>query len=200
MTKKDLVYYILLSIIWGTSLNALKLALNHGFPIYLLAGLRFILTGLCLLPFILFQKKKTLNYKRLKPEQGDFHQIIVLSFLMFTIPYILLYVGLEYLPSGIAGIIGSTIPLFTMLFAHFFIKDEKFSFVKILGLTIGLSGMIMLVIIANSAFSPLNSRHFIIGFIFYTLSSLFFGIANVAAKKLVIKTDSKTSIFYQRHK
>ena len=199
MTRKDIIYYVLISLMWATTLNALKLGMNHGFSIFLFAGLRFFLGGIFLIPFIFFMKKNNgvPFFEKFRLEKGDGIKVVVLSFLMFSVPYSFLYVGLAYLPSGIAGIIGSSIPLFTMLFAHFFLHDEKFNWIKILGIFLGMGGLALLAVSANRSFSSDDWGKFITGFIFYTICAVSFGAANVAAKKMKIKSDSKVSTFYQ---
>jgi len=199
MTKKDVLYYVLISIMWATTLNALKLGLNHGFSVFLFAGLRFFIGGLFLVPFIVFMKKSSGAgiIERFRLEKGDLLKIILLSILMFSLPYSFLYLGLVYLPSGIASIIGSSIPLFTMLFAHFFLHDEKFNWMKIIGITLGMGGLVLLALSANRSFTTDDWGKFLKGFIFYTECAISFGAANVAAKKFAIKSDNKVSTFYQ---
>ena len=61
-----------------------------------------------------------------------------------AIPFVLIAIGTAKINSYLAAILMSTTPLSGSILAHFFLKDEKLSFLKSLGVLIGFSGIILL--------------------------------------------------------
>ena len=61
-----------------------------------------------------------------------------------AIPFGFISWGELYIPSGIASVLNSTTPLFTLLLAIFFLKDDRISISKWAGLLVGFMGVIML--------------------------------------------------------
>ena len=61
-----------------------------------------------------------------------------------AIPFVLIAIGTSNINSYLAAILMSTTPLSGSILAHFFIKDEKLSVLKTVGVLIGFSGIILL--------------------------------------------------------
>ena len=61
-----------------------------------------------------------------------------------AIPFVLIAIGTAKINSYLAAILMSTIPLSGSILAHFFLKDEKLSIPKSLGVIIGFSGIVLL--------------------------------------------------------
>ena len=61
-----------------------------------------------------------------------------------AIPFTLIAIGTAKINSYLAAILMSTTPMSGSLLAHFFLKDEKITFLKSLGIIIGFSGVIFL--------------------------------------------------------
>lgn len=198
MSKKDIITYISLCLFWGVTVTAIKVGITNGFPKFIYAGSRFFIASICIFISILFINKSNEKESELKIVKGEGFKILLLSIFMFIITYILLYTGYTFLPSGIAGIIGSTIPLFTMIFAHFSIKDDKFTLYKVLGLVISVTGLIFLLVSSGRSFASSGGLvDFIKGFILCLCACASFGVANVLTKKFQLKTSHKTSTMYQ---
>ena len=61
-----------------------------------------------------------------------------------SIPFVLIAIGTSKINSYLAAILMSTTPLSGSILAHIFIKDEKLSYLKSLGVLIGFSGIVLL--------------------------------------------------------
>ncbi|GAB4529282.1 MAG: DMT family transporter [Anaerolineae bacterium] len=61
-----------------------------------------------------------------------------------TIPYTLISFAEQEISSGMAAVLQATASLFTLVIAHFFLSDERMSVQKIIGLTVGFGGVIVL--------------------------------------------------------
>jgi drug/metabolite transporter (DMT)-like permease len=61
-----------------------------------------------------------------------------------VIPFLFISWGEKLVPSGLASVLNSTMPLFTIIFAHLWLHDEKISLFRLGGLFIGFLGIIVL--------------------------------------------------------
>ena len=55
-----------------------------------------------------------------------------------VIPYCALAIGQQTIPSGLSGILYSTMPLFTLLSAHVVLHDERLGVRKVIGIGLGI--------------------------------------------------------------
>jgi drug/metabolite transporter (DMT)-like permease len=60
---------------------------------------------------------------------------------MFSITYGALFWGEQYVPSGIASILESTLPLMTVLLEVFVLRQQKFRWSVVLAMTLGICGV-----------------------------------------------------------
>ena len=91
-----------------------------------------------------------------------------------SIPFVLIALGTSMINSYLAAILMSTTPLSGSLLAHFFLKDEKLSLPKSLGVLIGFSGIVLLFfdkVIINSE-NYLYALITILGSTFYCIGGL----------------------------
>ena len=61
-----------------------------------------------------------------------------------ALPFFLITWGQQSVDSGVAGMIMAIMPLLTMVFAHYFVADEKLNRYKLIGFTLGITGVILL--------------------------------------------------------
>ena len=61
-----------------------------------------------------------------------------------TIPFSLIAIGTNKVDSYLAALLMSTTPMTGSILAHFFIKDEKVTFLKSLGIILGFTGILLL--------------------------------------------------------
>jgi drug/metabolite transporter (DMT)-like permease len=61
-----------------------------------------------------------------------------------ALPFFLITWGQQSVDSGVAGMIMAIMPLLTMVFAHYFVADEKLNHYKLIGFTLGITGVILL--------------------------------------------------------
>ncbi len=70
--------------------------------------------------------------------------LVVMGFTNGVIPYVLITWGETQISSGLAGILVATMPIFTVLFAHWFTHDEKLNTNKVVGVAVGFLGVVIL--------------------------------------------------------
>jgi drug/metabolite transporter (DMT)-like permease len=119
--------------LWSSALIAIKMGL-HGYSPGGLALLRYLVASLCLL--ILYLKLPERHVPRLR----DLLHIIFIGALGIGVYNVAINYGEIIVPAGIAGFIIGLMPVFTMMFA-FFLLREKVPIKSWLGVLISLAGL-----------------------------------------------------------
>lgn len=132
--------------LWGSAFPVIKLSYQSlgigpteiGEQI-LFAGYRFFLSGIIIFLFYsLFGRRKEFKY-----DKSSLKTIIMIGILMTFFQYLFFYIGL----SGATGIQGSIISgtgsFFQIIFAHFLLKNDQLSPIKVIGLLMGFFGVIV---------------------------------------------------------
>ena len=127
-----------LALIWGSSYMLIKLGLETLPPLTIAAG-RIALAALVVVVIV------KLRGERLPVGINQWRPFVVMAMLSNVAPFILIAWGEVRIDSGLTGILLGCMPLTTLVLAHLFTRDERLSRVKIMGLTFGLSGLVILV-------------------------------------------------------
>jgi drug/metabolite transporter (DMT)-like permease len=114
-----LLAYFAIYIVWGSTFLAIRVGVAV-LPPLLYAGLRFLAAGIILYLWV----ARTGFPKLSKPV---WQNAVFLGFLMFCVCYSCLFWAEQYVPSGLAAVVLSTIPIWTLLFEVFVYRTEKFS-------------------------------------------------------------------------
>ena len=133
----DLTLLIFLGVIWGSSFFNIKIA-TYSYEPFTLALIRVFFASI---PLVLL-----CHYKNIKIEAfcKNWKWFAIIGLCNIAIPFVLIAIGTAKINSYLAAILMSTTPLSGSILAHFFLKDEKLSFLKSLGVLIGFSGIILL--------------------------------------------------------
>lgn len=131
--KARLVWLVLCGI-WGSTWLFIKIGLNDLPPLSF-AAIRFVIAAAILWVIVLFRRLKV-------PRSGK--ELLLLAstgVLGFTINYGLIFWGEQYISSGLAALLQSTIPAFGLLFAHLHLPAERMTPVKVIGVVLGVLGV-----------------------------------------------------------
>ncbi len=129
-------YLLLFSLIfiWGTSFLLINRSLLSFFPEQVV-GIRLLIAALVMLVVLLFTKRK------LPLDITSWLHFFIIALIGNILPFWLIAVGQTTISSGLAGLLMAVMPLFTIILAHIFIKDDKINRYKIIGFIIGFSGV-----------------------------------------------------------
>ena len=121
-------------IVWGTTYLAIRVGVMH-YPAFLFAGVRQTLAGiiLCAGAFAL-NKNYDFSATNLKRQ-------MLVGFLMLTLGNGCVTWGEKFIPSGIAALICSMMPIFSVLLNLFFAKEEKLNLFTAMGMLLGTVGV-----------------------------------------------------------
>src|SRR5512147_1546061 len=70
--------------------------------------------------------------------------VLILGVTNVAIPFFLISWGEQLIDSAVAAILDATVPLFTILIAHYLLRDDKMTVPKVLGLLTGFAGVVIL--------------------------------------------------------
>jgi drug/metabolite transporter (DMT)-like permease len=160
--------FILLGAIWSSSFMWIKIAVQEVGPITLVA-FRVLFGLLFGLVVIFFQRVQWPRaFKAWFP-------LLLLGLTNVAAPFFLISWGEQSIDSAVASILDATVPLFTILIAHFLLQDDKMTAPKVLGLLIGFAGIIVLMSkdIGASSSSLLGQLAVIVASMFYAGSAVY---------------------------
>lgn len=167
MKTKHWLVFITLGLIWSSSFMWIELALREVGPLTLVAFRAFfgLLFGLVVLAI------QKVTFPRTWKEWGP---LIALGMTNIALPFFLISWGQKSIDSGVASILDATVPLFTILVAHFLIHDDKMTIQKVIGLLVGFSGVLILLVkdIGSGTNSLLGEFAVILACVFYAASTI----------------------------
>lgn len=125
------------SIIWGTTYLALRIGVLH-FPPFLFTAIRQVSAGLILLALVF-------GFTRLpRPTAGYVFQQAVAGFFLITLGNGLVAWSEVHIPSGVAAVICSFMPVAVVLINFLIGNDEKPALPVVLGVMLGLGGIVLM--------------------------------------------------------
>jgi drug/metabolite transporter (DMT)-like permease len=99
--------------------------------------------------------------------------LLVVGITNLAIPFFLISWGEQTIDSAVAAILDATVPLFTIVIAHFMLRDDRMTIPKVLGLVVGFLGVVVLLSkdIGVSSGSLLGQVAVVLASIFYAGSA-----------------------------
>ncbi len=169
MKAKHWLVFLLLGAIWSSSFMWIKIAVQDISPIMLVAFRA--LFGLLFGVVVIFIQRIPWprNFRAWFP-------LLLLGLTNVAIPFFLISWGEKSIDSAVAAILDATVPLFTILMAHYLLRDDKITLPKVLGLLIGFAGVVVLMSqdLANASTSSLlGQAAVILASVFYAGSSVY---------------------------
>ena len=137
MTAMNWLVLAVLSILWGGSFLFVELALQ-GLPVLTIVWLRVAGgAGLLALWLALFGPGFPKGWQ-------NWRALGVMGLLNNAVPFTLLVMAQGQITGGLASILNATTPLWTVLVAHVFTRDERITKAKAVGLGLGFSGVLVI--------------------------------------------------------
>jgi drug/metabolite transporter (DMT)-like permease len=137
--KKDntILLAVIACLLWSTVYATIKIGLQYDTPLHF-AGVRFIISGLIILPFTIRPSKFIAMVRE--------HWKIVLWVLLLQVltNYILFYYGLNMVPGALGAVIVGSQPLFTALVASWMHEGDKLTLRKSVTIFFGIAGVILI--------------------------------------------------------
>lgn len=169
MKRKDWLAFIALSLAWGSSFFWIKIAIEEIGPFTLVAW-RLFFGIVTLLLVVALRRPEWPSQKKI------WLALLVLGLSNTAIPFVLISWAEVFIDSAVASILNSSVPLFTMVIAHFSLSDDRLNRQRVIGLLVGFVGVIVLVqrdLSAGLEFNLIAQGAIILAVIFYAVSAVF---------------------------
>src|SRR5712692_4991080 len=130
--------FAMLCLIWGSTWLAIRIGLE-GAPPFLSAALRFAVASVVLVLLgVVFRSKWPQN-------RTEWALVGFVGIVLFTADYGLIYWGENNgVESGLSAILFATFPLQTAIVANAYLKAERFTVQKLLGIAVGFGGVVLI--------------------------------------------------------
>ncbi len=139
MKTKDWLAFAVLSLAWGSSFFWIKIAVAEVGP-FLLVAMRVLFGILGLAAVALWRRPEWPKDRR------AIGALLLLGLTNTALPFVLISWAEIYIDSAVAAILNGSVPLFTMLIAHFALTDDRMTRQRVLGLVVGFIGVIVLTV------------------------------------------------------
>lgn len=175
------LYFGGLGLIWGSSFLLIKIAVKDFGPLPLVS-LRIGLAALFMAAFIRMTGRR---WPTLRRERAA---LLFVGIINTAVPFTLITWGEKDIDSGLATVLNATVPLFTLIFAHLGLPDERISPKKVLGLALGFVGVALLA----SRTTPSSSPNPLSGQVAVLLASACYGLSAVVIRRYLRALDPFT--------
>jgi drug/metabolite transporter (DMT)-like permease len=124
-------------VIWGSSFLLIKIGVAELTPLQLI--MIRVGTAAIALTATLY-----LMGRRFPKDWPTIGKLVVVGLFNIAVPFFLITWGEQTIDSGLATVLNSTVPLFSLVIAHFALVDERITGLKVAGLASGFVGVIIL--------------------------------------------------------
>ncbi len=133
----DYTLLTLLSLIWASAFFNIKIATYSYGPV-MITFMRIFFGAIPVVGLCLIKKIKIEAFSK------DWYWFALIGVINLVIPFFLIAYGVQKVQSNLAAILMASTPLSATLLAHFFTKNEKINFIKVVGVLVGFSGIVFL--------------------------------------------------------
>ena len=130
--------YVCVALIWGSTWAAIKIGVNDVPPfVFALARAVAVASLLTIVAVALRQPfprgKRTIAVA------------VVVGLINIGWSWAIIFWSEQFVPSGLVAVFGAAAPIWTAMLAHFMVKGDRLSALKIVGLVLGLAGTVILI-------------------------------------------------------
>ena len=188
MNAKQLIGFVALTVIWGSSFLWIKLAVREVGPLTVVT-IRLAFAVLVLLIFLMARRPAV-------PRGARMWTVLLAQGLMSTaVPWMLITWAEQYIDSAVATVLNATVPMFTIVIAHYALRDDRITPRRLVGLLVGFAGVLVLVH-EDIRIGFGSGGLVLLGNLAMLLSSAFYAVSNVFARAKLRGVPSIVQAFY----
>jgi drug/metabolite transporter (DMT)-like permease len=135
LNLKAIIVVIILTMIWGFNNSVIKYT-NEGISPVFASTLRSIIASICGILYC-FAKRQKLFHTDIMLLHG------AMAGLLFGLEFVCLYLGMLYTDAARSALFINLSPFVVALGAHFFLRGDRLTFLKILGLMLAFAGILI---------------------------------------------------------
>ncbi len=176
MKIKEWAAFVVLGLIWGSSFLWIKIAVDGAASItpFVLVALRVSFGLVSLLVVMVLQRQ---SFPR---DRATIMKFAFMGVFNTVIPFLLITWGETKIDSSLASILNAAVPLFVIVLAHFWLHDEKITGPRLVGLIVGFTGVVVLVL---QDFNPATLQGSIWGQLAVLLAAVSYAVALTFSRK-----------------
>ena len=179
---KILLAFAIIYFVWGSTFLAIRVGV-HEVPPFLLAGIRFFVSGIVLYGWMRFKGAPP-------PSRTEWASATLLGALIFLVDYGCLFWAEQRVPSGIAAVVLATIPVFITLLEISFLHTQRLTVRLGLALLAGLGGVAVLTVPSFSFGEvPINRA----GALALLVASFTWSVATILTRRLTLPSSKPMS-------
>jgi drug/metabolite transporter (DMT)-like permease len=172
----NLVWLLVLGTLWGSSYLFIKIVVAEVPTLTLVAG-RLLVASVALWVIV-----RVLGIS-MPRDWRVWRTYAILGLLGAAAPYALITWGEQYIPSGLASLLQSTTPIFTLLLAQVLPQDERITLPKVAGVMLGFVGVgLLLWPDLRQGWGDLGAQKTLLGQLAIVGSSLCYALTAIVAR------------------
>ncbi|QRN97740.1 EamA family transporter [Archangium violaceum] len=178
--------YIACFVLWGSTWSVVKVGLADLPPLRF-AGTRMLLAGLVLVPFS--------GLRRFRPDARTWWMLVGVGVLQIALPYGLLFVAQQWIPSSWSALLFSTYAVWLLLVGRLLLPDQPLTPLKLGSAALGLAGIVALQYehLRGLGFSGLV----VVGCVLTLLATVSISVANVLVRRSLAHVSTSLSVCVQ---
>ena len=130
--------YVTVALIWGSTWGAIKIGVNDV-PPFVFAFARAVAVA-SLLTIVAIALRQPFPRGR-----RTLVVATIVGVINIGLTWAIIFWSEQFVPSGLVAVFGSAAPVWTAVLAHFMVKGDRLSALKIFGLVLGLGGTVLLI-------------------------------------------------------
>ena len=172
---------------WGFAFPFISIALQE-LSFINLTIMRFFIVSIGIIPIIIFRKKKL----SIIPKK-DIIPLFILGFFGIIVYHLGLNYGEQYLSAGSASLIIASVPIQILILSIFILK-EKITFLKIFGIFLGLTGVLIISIFGKKEAS--FEIDYLFGAFAVIIAAFMAALYTIAGKKMLKRYNGLSLTLY----
>lgn len=169
LKTKHWIVFITLGLIWSSSFLWIKIGVQEVGPMALVA-FRMLFGAVTAVAVAAYQRVEWPRDRR------TLVNFAILGPTSLAIPIFFISWGEQTIDSAVASILNATVPLFTLVIAHYWLHDDRMTVPKVIGLLIGFAGIVVLFsedLLAGAHGNLLGQLAVVLASLFYAGSAVF---------------------------
>lgn len=137
MSRKSLIYFAIVGVLWGIPYLLMKIAVEEFPPAAIVAG-RTLIGAAILIPVAIYRTK-------FKGAVLGFKYVALYALMEMIGPWILISTAEKKIDTGLAGLLISTVPIFSTILTSIRGDHSVWQFKRVFGIIVGFVGLILVV-------------------------------------------------------
>jgi len=130
--------YVSVALIWGSTWAAIKIGVNDVPPFVLAFSRAFMVAALLTIIAVALRQPFPRGRRTMAVA-------MIVGLINIGWTWAIIFWSEQFVPSGLVSVFGAAAPVWTAVLAHFMVKGDRLSVLKILGLVLGLGGTVILI-------------------------------------------------------